>query len=584
MLCLLNEGGKMITIMTYDFSEEGKKRLGLEEKGKNWPVVYMLYNDGTLYIGETSSVYHRIGNHLKDDKKTNANIKKFKVIFDDTFNKSVVLDYEQKMIKWCKADGKFKNVLNANDGQKDAHEYYERRKYESYFKDHIWPELKKENMVIKDVNDIVNENLFKYSPYTSLTGEQKDYENDILKDIFDCLEKIGQGISIINGGAGTGKTVMAIHMIYRLLHLDEKYMKDYVNRFGKLRIGLLFPMTGIRGVIEDVFKRNGDLLQKELIINPYMLERTNTFKKYDIIFVDESHRLKKRKNLSSGPEYARFDEVCRSLKMDKSECNQLDWVLEQAKYKVLFYDKDQSIKSSDITYTEYQNSLKKYNYNKKSYDLTTQMRCEGGEEYIRYIKDILNCEKEIEFKNICNYDFRYFEDADSMIDRIRKFDDEMSLCKTVAGNSWPWITKPNKKPLDNMDYYNEMVQKGKYDIYDIGKKKYIWNFVTDNWIIRKDSHVTIGCIHSTQGIDMNYVGVIFGREIDYDPQNNRIVIKKEFFEDTKVKAGVKDINVIKEYIINTYTTMMARGIKGCYVYAYHDNLKNYLKQFIRNDR
>lgn len=78
---------------------------------------------------------------------------------------------------------------------------------------------------------------------------------------------------------------------------------------------------------------------------------------------------------------------------------------------------------------------------------------------------------------------------------------------------------------------------------------------------------------------MNYVGVIFGKEIDYDFDNNSIVIDLEQYKDSKVKAGT-DEETLKNLIINTYTTILARGIKGCYVYAYNENMQKYLKQFI----
>ena len=113
----------------------------------------------------------------------------------------------------------------------------------------------------------------------------------------------------------------------------------------------------------------------------------------------------------------------------------------------------------------------------------------------------------------------------------------------------------------------------------IEKYKYVWNLTNEDWVTRKDSHCTIGCIHTTQGYDMNYVGVIFGEEIDYDVETNTIKIDLEKYKDKKVKAGTNE-DVLKELIVNTYTTILARGIKGCYVYACNPNLREYLKQFI----
>ena len=354
-------------------------------------------------------------------------------------------------------------------------------------------------------------------------------------------------------------------------------MKDYADRFHKPKIGFLFPMTGIRAVIQDVFKSCGDGLDVSMIINPYTLKT----EEYDIIFVDESHRLSRRKNIMN---YGNFDETCSVLGLDKNDpnVNQLDWVLMRAKYKVLFYDKDQNVKSADITPKQYLNSLKACGDPIKEYELKTQMRCEGGAAYINYIKRIFACEPDIRFEKISNYDFKIYDNADAMIEEIRCIDDEMGLCRTVAGASWIWNTKPNKHKLpDNLDYYKKMVAEDKYDIGDIGDGKYIWNTQTAGWVTRQDAKYTIGCIHTTQGFDMNYVGVIFGKEIDYDPSINEITIDKDKFFDKNVKSGVDD-DTLKKYIINTYVTMMARGIKGCYVYVYNDHLREYLKKFIKN--
>ena len=135
-------------------------------------------------------------------------------------------------------------------------------------------------------------------------------------------------------------------------------VKKYIQtqRGGKsFKIGLVFPMPGIRGTVKKVFKECGNGLVSKMVIGP-----TDVIKEdYDIIFVDESHRLSKRKNLTG---YKSFDDVSRTLDLKPTETNQLEWVLKSAKHIVLFYDKTQSVKSSDITHEEYQNTLKKYDY------------------------------------------------------------------------------------------------------------------------------------------------------------------------------------------------------------------------------
>ena len=223
------------------------------------------------------------------------------------------------------------------------------------------------------------------------------------------------------------------------------------------------------------------------------------------------------------------------------------------------------------------NSLHTYGNNIVTHELKTQMRCEGGDTYIQYVKEVLNC-KQTKFDNIENYDFLIFDDVNLMVENIRSKDQKYGLCKTVAGFSWKWRTKQKKKPKDTMKCYDYLVNMGKFDI-QIEGNRYIWNLTNEDWITRQDSHYTIGCIHTTQGYDMNYVGVIFGEEIDYDPSTDSIVINLDKYMDTKVKAST-DEKMLKELILNTYMTVLSRGIRGCYVYACNNNMREYLKRFI----
>ena len=427
-----------------------------------------------------------------------------------------------------------------------------------------------------------------------MTGEQNEVGTDIIMDIIDTFTNDKKGVSLVNGCAGTGKTVVAISIINSLMNtldieedsvgefdddIDKqkiaalKELNDYIlkERNGKpFKIGFVLPMPGFRRTISNVFKECGNGLVKDMVIGPCDVVKED----YDILFVDESHRLSKRKNLTG---YGSFDSTSRQLGLDPNETNQLEWVLNCAKHVVLFYDQYQAVKSSDLTASEYQDTLNKYSVNLNHHELKTQMRCKGGAPYIEYIKAIMNCTNTT-FKTIENYDFLLFDDPNKLIEEIRKKDDQYTLCKTVAGFSWDWKTKPSKKPKDDLDTYLSLVEKDEYDI-SFGEQHYIWNLWNEDWITRKDSHYTIGCIHTTQGYDMNYVGVIFGKEIDYDPVSNSIVIDLNEYRDKKVKAGM-DKDELKKLIINTYTTILARGIKGCYVYACNKNLQNYLRKFI----
>ena len=582
-------------IRSFPFNEEGLEQVRATRDGKNWPVVYLIHDDENLYIGETTSVATRMSQHLKNEEKKQLEV--IEIVFDGKYNKSVVLDYEQRLIKYCSVDRRFKNILNKNKGQQAAHDYFNRKFYRNQF-GVLWKQLRDNGLVNHSLDVIENDNIFKFSPYNALTGEQNAVSIAIINDILDSFENGGSGVSLVDGCAGTGKTVLAISIINSLINAinieddlleaqasefdddideDKKIallrLKKYIQkeRNGKpFKIGFVFPMPGIRETVAKVFKECGNGLERGMVIAPSDVVKED----YDILVVDESHRLSKRKNLTG---YKVFDDTSRGLDLDPMKTNQLEWILKSAKHVVLFYDQYQSVKSSDITYNEYQSSLDAYGNNLRRHKLATQMRCEGGDTYLRYIKEIMNATRK-NFEKIENYDFMIFDDVNLMVETVRKKDKVYGLSKTVAGFSWDWRTKQKRKPKDNMDCYDMLVKAGEYDIL-IENNRYIWNLTNEDWVTRKDSHCTIGCIHTSQGYDMNYVGVIFGEEIDYDFETKSIVIDLEKYKDKKVKAGTEE-SVLKELIVNTYTTILARGIKGCYVYACNPNLRKYLKQYI----
>ena len=568
-------------IKTYDFTIQGRNEVLDHPYGKDWPVVYLINNDKRLYIGETSSFYNRFVQHLEG--KAKYGLKKIHAIFDDEFNKSAILDIEQLLIRLCGAENKYE-LLNANLGQSSSHNYYQREKYLNKVggeseDDGIWSKLKEIGLVEQDYNCIINSNLFTYSPYTSLTLEQEEICFSVLDDILKGLEK-GEDISaIVRGAAGTGKTILAIYLVFLIVNAnkgeidiyeednEEKSLKNtvlhklkkYIKKNGELSIAYLVPMSSLRKTLQVVFKQTKNGLKRNMVIGPTDLKK----KSYDIVVVDESHRLQAYRNISW---MGTYKSAAEKLGFRPEECNVLDWVVKQSKCRVLFYDKEQTIKGSDITATEFEKSLE--NSKQEKYELTTQMRCKGGKEYLYYLQEIFNCEINIK-EEFENYDIKLFDSATEMIETIKQLNSVQGLCRNVAGYSWKWKSKNRTK--------QEIEMLNLYDIQLEGKS-YVWNMNNIEWILRGDSINEIGCVHTTQGYDLNYVGVIFGKEIDYDEKINSIIIDKEKFYDVNVKKG-KSEEELKQLIINTYKVIMTRGIKGCYMYACNSGLKKYLSQF-----
>ena len=570
-------------IREFDFSDAGLLSLKEHSKGQNWPVVYLINNKNELYVGETTSAGGRFYQHLNNPER--KNLKKIRIVFDDQFNKSAILDIEQTLIQMFLADQKFV-LQNRNGGQSCKHDYYQRALYQRKVDD-IWNELNQALLTNHNASTIRNSNLFKYSPFNTLTPEQEQVSQDILLNAIDCLESGETGTSVLSGKAGTGKSIVLIHMMYTLMSAmsvtyndedltpDEQLelgarislsnkIRDYVKRHGDLKIAFIVPMTSIRKTFKAVFSASKVTgLKSSMVIGPQ--EVLN--KDYDIVFVDEAHRLARRKNLTA---YGAFDKACARLGIDKMTATHLDMIQLKSRYSVLVYDECQTVKASDLTPCQFQRSLKLHGRDVHAVYLKTQMRCEGGSSYVEYLDSVFSVCQE-KFHHVKNYDFRIWDNPNAMIEDIRAKEKIYSLCRVVAGYSWEW----KSSECSTLD---EAISKGLEDI-ELDGEKYVWNMDKQEWILRDGAVNEIGCVHTTQGYDLNYVAVIFGCEIDYDDESGSIVIDRSKFYDDKVKDGVDD-ETLKQYIINSYKVMMTRGIKGCYVYACNPGLQNYLKRFI----
>ncbi len=499
--------------------------------GENWPIVYILEDGREAYIGETTAAYKRASQHF--EKAERAKLKTMYIIADDEYNKSATLDIESSLIKYMSGDGKYL-LQNANFGIQES-DYYDRERYQAKF-EIIWNELQKLDIVDNDLVQIQNSDLFKYSPYKALSQDQLDVVEKIMSSI-----KSGETTPhLVSGEPGTGKTIVATYLVKALTM--KNWSKD-------LEIGLVIPMTSLRRTLKRVFE-NVKGLTPGMVIGPNDVVK----KKYDILIVDEAHRLQRRVNLTN---YRDFDKISASLGLDKDSATQLDWILKSSKYLVLFYDKYQSIRPADIKY----NAIDNVTFIK--HKLVSQMRVNGGEGYIQYIRDILNCSDPPHIK-FYPYEFKLFENVKDLVSAIKEKDRDYGLSRLVAGYAWEWKTKENKE-ID-------------YDI-EIDGIRLKWNSVTEDWVNSPNAINEIGCIHTIQGYDLNYTGVIIGPEISYDKDQHKIVVDKSKYLDFNGKRAITDPAELEAYIKNIYKTLLTRGISGTYVYIVDEALREYMRQY-----
>lgn len=523
----------MSEIKTFPFKKESFDEIKTYKFGKNWPVVYVLEDKREIYIGQTVSAYSRAKQHIENPER--RKLEDIHIISDEEFNVSAALDIESWLIQYIAADGKYV-VQNGNGGLKN-HNYYDKVKYKTKF-EHVWDALREKGLAQHTLNHLKNSDLFKYSPYKTLTEDQLAVAKAIVRD----LKKNDKATFIISGKPGTGKTILATYICKYLQEKEET--KD-------LKVGLVVPMASLRNTIGKVFSKVKGL-KSSMVIGPNDVVKDD----YDMLIVDESHRLQRRKGIMG---YGSYDEVNRKLGLDK-EATQLEWIIQSSRYQILFYDPNQSIKPADIRPSDF-TAL-----SAKKYELKSQMRVGAGDDFIKFVDDIFDLKKP-EKTTFENYDFKIFNDIREMVDAIKEKESEYKLARVVSGYAWPWHTKPNSKSEKD------------YDI-EIDGLKLIWNSTTKDWVNSPNAINEVGCIHTVQGYDLNYVGLIIGPEISYDPKSKKINVDKNKYFDINGRNGISDPSELEQYIKNIYKTLLTRGIIGAYVFICDRHLREYVKSII----
>lgn len=571
-------------IKKYLFDNNISALLKQNEKTDEWPVVYILNNKTDAYIGETISASRRMKQHWENPKR--KKLKEVRIIIDDDFNKSATLDVESSLISLFSAENKFK-LQNGCSGV-TFHKYNNMSKFaiESDNFRSLWNKLRNEGLVKKDLIELKNSDLFKFSPYKSLNEDQCIARDFILGDLADSLEQNKNKTIFVNGSAGTGKTILALYLLMLLTddndysYLNEEdisydYIKDLIRikKIAKeenreLKIGYVISMSDINKTIKKVAKGIKALRRVE-ILKPKDVVKAED--KYDVLLVDEAHRLRRPYNITN---YRSHRDNNIKLGLDEKTGTELDWILLKSRNQILFYDLNQSIGSFDIKLNDFIALRKSDNENTSFYFLESQMRCKAGNDYLDYINDVLHCK--VENKKSFDGYVKVYEDINELVNDLGEKEAEYKLCRLVSGFGWKWNKKGNHKNPE----------------INIQGRKFYWNKAKSNFLIdvgNRNPMEEVGCIHTTQGFDINYCGVIFGPEIDYDETNNKMIINESNFYDVKVKnrgPEEKEGNdalhedILREHIINTYSVLLSRGIHGTYIYAYNKNLRNYLSKYL----
>ncbi|SJN21212.1 hypothetical protein FM104_03025 [Microbacterium esteraromaticum] len=543
----------------------------------DWPVVYVIDGERArrqpaLYVGETVNAASRMRQHLAGNKQ-HEGLESIRVVIDETYNKSVCLDLESHLIRWFHGDGQY-SILNGNDGLSNAR-YYDREIYRESFRD-VFEALRTEGLFSRSIPQIENTDLFKLSPFKALTDDQAIAIEDIVEGLLaDLQHPDTRSTLVVQGDPGTGKTIIAIFLMKLLADIrdysdiddveaDSMFAEFFTpeNRelLRDLKMALVIPQQSLRQSVKQVFKKTPKLDPK-MVLTPFQVGESDA--EFDLILVDETHRLNQRANQASGVQNKKFGQINERLfGADDQRYTQLDWIKARSKHQLLLIDGAQSVRPHDLSPAVLERELRHAATDHRHFRLTTQMRVQAGADYVEYIRAMLRGERPPR-PALGEYDLRLFDDLGEMRQAIRERDVEVGLSRLVAGYAWDWKSRRDPQAFD----------------IEIDGERMRWNSTDKDWINSPGSLEEVGSIHTVQGYDLNYAGVIIGSDMRVDADLGEIVASRDDYRDKKGKENtghLKDAfgdDDLLVFIRNIYGVLLTRGMLGTYVYVCDPGLR-----------
>ena len=383
-----------------------------------------------------------------------------------------------------------------------------------------------------------------------MLDEQKVVYETILNLSTKCQKDNKKRTIIVEGGPGTGKTVVAINLLAELTKRDQ--FAQYVSKNSAPRIVYGYKLKGSmkRNSVDNLFKGSGCYTDAPL-------------NSIGTILADEAHRLNEKSGM--------FQNLGE---------NQIKEIIHASRCSVFFIDESQRVTTSDIGSVEEIEKWAKMEHSEVfRMELVSQFRCNGSDGYLAWIDDVLQIRDTANYDlEGIDYDIRICDSPMEMEHIILEKNSIRNRARILAGYCWNWP----KETRNDVNYHD--IKIGDYGIS--------WNLDGgDAFAINPDSVHEAGCIHTSQGLEFDYVGVIIGDDMRYE--NGEIITdySKRAKTDQSMK-GIKGIaknnpqeanRLADEIIKNTYRTLMTRGMKGCYVYCTDSKLSEYLKERLNKE-
>ncbi len=394
--------------------------------------------------------------------------------------------------------------------------------------------------------------------FSLLKGNEAFVLLDDQKLVFECIlhlaEKANRAgsrkqVVVVEGGPGTGKSVLAINLLAKILQRD--LICHYVTQNSA-------PREVFKKVLKGHF--NADAIDGLFRSpEPYVEAEPNSI---GSLIVDEAHRLKRKSGI-----------------FDHRGENQIMEIVRAANFSVFFIDEDQRVTSKDNgRIAEIMTQAGRFNAAVTKLKLESQFRCNGSDGYLAWINHALQIRETANpTLDGIDYDFRVFDSPSRLYDSIVEKNNDKIQARMVAGYCWNWVSKKDKTAYD--------IVFGEFDF------RMRWNLVDHGqaWLIQDDSISEVGCIYTCQGLELDYVGVIIGPDLivrDGEVQVHGLAhagTDRQFGLKTKLKKKDRDARKLADTITrNIYRTLMTRGQKGCYIYCADKETNEYFKSFVRN--
>ena len=379
-----------------------------------------------------------------------------------------------------------------------------------------------------------------------LIDDQKVEFERIKKAALDAIKNNQKTVYIVRGGPGTGKSVVAINLLAECIH--NGYIAQYITSNAA-------PRNVYSTMLQKGFKKT----EIKALFQGSGTFHTRSKNALQIAIVDEAHRLREKSGM-----YQNEGE------------DQIKEIINASLFSVFFIDRNQRVTFKDAGTID---KILKFSTEQKAlvYEgaLESQFRCNGSDGYLAWLDNVLQIAETANYDGFeGDYDFRIFDDPNAMYAAIKAKNEINNKSRVLAGYCWDW---PKEGRTTSLVKDIQILE------HNFGISWNLENSTT--YAIDPDSINEAGCIHTTQGLEFEYVGVIIGDDLRYENDKLIVDINKRAKTDQSIK-GIKKLlkenpeeghRIANEIVKNTYRTLMTRGQKGCYIYCTNKGLANYFK-------